>query len=582
MSSNRDLAARFHEASAILEITGANAFRVNALARVARVLEDLPTEVAPLAGDLKALQAIDGIGKSSAEKITEFVEDGTIGEFDELRDSIPAGLIDVLAVPGLGPKTVKVLWEKGDVTDVASLKKKIDSGELEKLPRMGAKTLANIKDAIEFSERSAGRMRLGEALPLAEALVARLSNAKGVTRIAYAGSLRRGRETIGDIDLLVAAKDASDPTEALKSMPGVEKVLLSGDTKTSVRLKKGVQVDLRIVPEDQFGAALLYFTGSKEHNVMLRELAIAKNMRLNEYGLFPDDGEAESPHTRGIKAVASESEKEIYAALDVPMLPPELREDRNPVDWVDPGDLVSVASVKAELHAHTTASDGVMSLDELISQARKRDFHTLAVTDHSKSSAQANGLSVERLLEHIEAIHAANEEYDDITVLAGSEVDILADGTLDYDDDILAQLDWVIASPHSSLRQDPKKATARILKAIEHPFVHVIGHPTGRLINEREGLSPDMAELVAAAKEHDTALELNANPWRLDLRDKHVRLASEAGVLVTVDTDAHHPGDFELLKYGVLTARRGGLTQKLCPNCWTAKKLHKWIHSKRP
>ncbi len=295
MSSNRELATRFQEAAAILEITGANAFRVNAVTKVARILEDLPTEIAPLAEDLKALQAIDGIGKSSAEKIKQFVETGTIEEFDTLRDSIPPGLIQVLEVPGLGPKTVKVLWEKGGVVDVASLKSKIESGELENIPRMGKKTLANILDAIEFSERSQGRMRLGDALPLAEALVARLSNARGVTRIAYAGSLRRGRETIGDIDILVASSAPESPTRALTEMPGVEKVLLSGDTKTSVRLEAGVQVDLRIVEESNFGAALLYFTGSKEHNVMLREIAIAKSMRLNEYGLFAGGGETDPP-----------------------------------------------------------------------------------------------------------------------------------------------------------------------------------------------------------------------------------------------------------------------------------------------
>ncbi|MCH2144402.1 MAG: DNA polymerase/3'-5' exonuclease PolX [Phycisphaerales bacterium] len=581
MSSNRDLADRFLEAAAIMEITGANGFRVNAVTKVARILEDLPTEIAPMADDLKALQAIDGIGKSSAEKIKEFVETGTIKDFDALRESIPPGLIEVLDVPGLGPKTVKVLWEKGDVVDVESLKAKIDSGELEGIPRMGAKTLANIRDAIDFSERSAGRMRLGEALPLADALVARLSNARGVTRIAYAGSLRRGRETIGDIDILVASTTPESPTAALTKMPGVEKVLLSGETKTSVRLESGVQVDLRIVPESTFGAALLYFTGSKEHNVMLREIAIAKSMRLNEYGLFPDDGAEEPPQKRGIEPVASASEQDIYDALDIRFLPPELREDRNPVDWSVPEDLVTVKAIKAELHCHTDASDGVMTLDELIEQARKRDFHTLAVTDHSRSSVQANGLSVDRLLAQIDEIHEANERYEDITVLAGSEVDILADGRLDYDDEILARLDWVVASPHTSLRQDPAKATARLVKAIEHPLVHVLGHPTGRLINEREGLSPDMAELIAAAKAHDTALELNANPWRLDLRDKHVRLASTEGALVTIDTDAHRPADFDLLKYGILTARRGGLTTGLCPNCWDRERLRAWIDSKR-
>jgi DNA polymerase (family 10) len=581
MSSNRNLAARFQEAAEILEITGANAFRVNAVTKVARVLEDLPTEVAPIATDLKALQAIDGIGKSSAEKIKQFVETGTIKEFDTLRDSIPPGLLQVLDIPGLGPKTVKVLWEKGGVVDVQSLKIKIENGELENIPRMGAKTLANILDAIDFRERSKGRMRLGDALPLAEALVARLSNARGVTRIAYAGSLRRGRETIGDIDILIASSTPESPTRALTETPGVEKVLLSGETKTSVRLDVGVQVDLRIVPESSFGAALLYFTGSKEHNVMLREIAIAKGMRLNEYGLFPDDGDPEPPHSRGIEPIAADTERTVYDALNVRFLPPELRENRSASDWAAPEDLVTIKSIKAELHCHTVASDGVMTLDALIQQARKRGFHTLAVTDHSKSSVQANGLSVERLLEHIQAIHEANQRFDDITVLAGSEVDILADGHLDYDDEILQRLDWVVASPHSSLRQDPKKATERLLMAIEHPMVHVIGHPTGRLINEREGLAPDMATLVAAATEHDTALELNANPWRLDLRDRHVRLAAEAGTLVTIDTDAHKPADFELLKFGILTGRRGGLTQDLCPNCWEAERLHGWIRSKR-
>ena len=564
-----------------MEITGSNAFRVNAITKVARILDDLPTEIAPIAGDLKALQALDGIGKSSAEKISECVETGTIREFDELKESIPSGLIDVLEIPGLGPKTVKVLWEKGGVTDIETLKTKIDDGALTDIPRMGAKTLANIRDAIDFSERSAGRMRLGQALPLAEALVARISNATGVTRIAYAGSLRRGRETIGDIDILVAAKDPEAPTRILKETPGVEKVLLSGETKTSVRLDSGMQVDLRIVAESAFGAALLYFTGSKEHNVLMREVAIEKSMRLNEYGLFPDDGDPEPPQNRGIAPVAAETEQAIYEALEIPFLPPELREEAARNGLALPENLVTVKSIKAELHCHTNASDGTMTLDELIEQARKRGFHTLAVTDHSRSSAQANGLSVERLLEHIAAIHEADDRYDDITVLAGSEVDILADGRLDYDDEILQQLDWVVASPHSSLRQEPAKATERLLKAIEHPMVHVIGHPTGRLINEREGLSPDMATLIAAAKEHDTALELNANPWRLDLRDKHVRLAASEDVLVTIDTDAHRPADFDLLKYGVLTARRGGLPTTLCPNCWESDRLLDWIRSKR-
>jgi DNA polymerase (family 10) len=581
MSMNQEIAKRFADAAAILEITGANGFRVNAVMKVARLLEEMPEDISPLAGDPKSLAKIEGIGKSSAEKISEYARSGTIEDFDTLRASIPAGLIDVLALPGLGPKTVGLLWKKGDVTDVTSLEKKIDSGELTDIPRMGKKTLDNIKDAIEFSRKSAGRMRLGDAMPLAERLVERISKASDVTRIAYAGSLRRGRETIGDIDILVAAKNPSGATDSLTSLPDVEKVLLSGETKTSVRLEQGVQVDLRIVPESIFGAALMYFTGSKEHNVMLRERAIERGLRLNEYGLFEDDGEKEPPQNRGLPPVAAADENSIYEKLDMKMVPPELREEIQNQDAVIPQDLVTLRSIKAELHSHTVASDGSMTLEELIQQARSRGFHTLAVTDHSKSSVQANGLSVERLLAHIEAIQEANRCHDDITVLAGSEVDILADGSLDYDDDILSRLDWVIASPHSSLRQEPEKATKRLLKAIEHPLVHAIGHPTGRLINEREGLSPDMARLFEAAKEHETAMELNANPWRLDLRDRHVRMAQDAGVMVTVDTDAHSPTDFDLLRYGIMTARRGGLRTSLCPNCWPADELLAWIRSKR-
>ena len=576
---NQEIARRFAEAAAILEITGANAFRVNAVTKVARLLEEMPEDIGAIADDPKAVAKIDGIGKSSAEKISEYAGTGTIADFDELKASIPPGLIDVLALPGLGPKTVGLLWKKGDVTDVESLEAGIDTGALTDIPRMGKKTLANIKDAIEFSRRSAGRMRLGDAMPLAERLVDSISSAEGVTKIAYAGSLRRGRETIGDIDILVAANAPESPTKALTSLPDVEKVLLSGETKTSVRLEQGVQVDLRIVPEAQFGAALMYFTGSKEHNVMLRERAIERGLRLNEYGLFEDDGEKEPPQNRGLTPVAAKTEEAIYEHLDLQPVPPELREESRPESL--PDDLLSLESVKAELHAHTVASDGTMTLDELIDQARSRGFHTLAVTDHSKSSVQANGLSVARLLEHVDAIHEANERYDDITVLAGSEVDILADGTLDYEDDVLARLDWVIASPHSSLRQDAGKATTRLLRAIEHPLVHAIGHPTGRLINEREGLSPDMTRLMEAAREHDTALELNANPWRLDLRDRHVRMAQELGVMVTIDTDAHGPGDFDLLRYGIMTARRGGLGCSLCPNCWAADELLSWIRSKR-
>ncbi|MEM7230507.1 MAG: DNA polymerase/3'-5' exonuclease PolX, partial [Planctomycetota bacterium] len=489
-------------------------------------------------------------------------------------------ITDVLKIPGLGPKTVKAIWDHAGVTDIPSLKEAIASGTLADVPRMGAKTIQNITDSIAFAEKSSDRTRLGQAQPLAEQIVASLQQRKDVKAIDYAGSLRRGRETIGDIDILVAATKADAISDAFQTMPGVEKVLVAGDTKSSIRLDVGVQVDLRIVPPDVYGAALMYFTGSKEHNVVMRERAIKRGLRLNEYGLFPEDDEDSPPQTRGIKPVAAKTEQDIYAALELPYIPPELREARGEFD-TDPPALITVKDIKAELHAHTIASDGKMTIEELAECALERGFHTIAVTDHSRSSAQANGLEVDRLLEHIDAVHAVNEAMDDITVLAGSEVDILADGRLDYNDDILAQLDVVVASPHTALSQDPKKATARLLKAIEHPLVHIIGHPTGRIINKREGLLPDVPTLIAAAVEHDTAMEINSNFLRLDLRDTHVRAVVEAGGLIAIDTDAHTPQHFEFLRYGVTTARRGWLTKQQCINAWSKTKLYRWLKSKR-
>ncbi|MHC5023965.1 MAG: DNA polymerase/3'-5' exonuclease PolX, partial [Planctomycetota bacterium] len=480
----------------------------------------------------------------------------------------------------LGPKTVKLLWEKAGVTDVPSLVKAMDAGELEKLPRMGAKTIQNIRESLEFVAKAGDRSRLGQALPVAEAIVASLEKIKGTKQVAYAGSLRRGRETIGDIDILASSTQPKVLSKSFREMQGVTKVLAAGETKSSVRLEAGIQVDLRVVDDATFGAALLYFTGSKQHNVVLRERAIKMGFRLNEYGLFPDDDEPEPPQQRGVKPVARKTEAQIYQKLDLPLIPPELREDRGEIGATLPT-LLELDDIKAELHAHTIASDGKMTIEELAQAAKARGFHTVAVTDHSKSSIQANGLDERHLRAHIEAIREADATVKGITILAGSEVDILGDGHLDYDDDLLAELDIVVASPHVALRQDPKKATKRLLKAIAHPLVHILGHPTGRLINTREGLHPDIEALVAAAIEHDTALEINASFMRLDLRDVHVKAAADAGALIAINTDAHAPEHLEFLRYGVLTARRGWLTKASCVNAWTKPKLAKWLQAKR-
>ena len=595
MGFNADLAAALEEMSRLLELTGANRFKVNALAKGARVVESIGRDLEPIAGDPDELQAIDGIGKGIAEKIGEFAETRSIEELDELRAEVPSGLMRVMEIPGLGPKTVRAMWTELKVEDLDGLRRVIDDGTLAELPRMGAKAVQRIKDALAFAERAGKRLHLGVALPLAEVVVEHLQGVDGVQRIAYAGSLRRGKETIGDVDLLVVADDPAAVHEAFRTMPKVERVIGSGETKTSVLVDlsdvpggrwgamegAAVQMDLRTVPEASWGAALMYFTGSKEHNVVLRERAQKRGLTLNEYGLFPDDDQDTPPQSRGVEPVASDTEEAIYDALELRWVPPELREDRGELNADDVGGLITVEDIRAELHAHTNASDGSLTLDELIEAAKARGFHTITVTDHSKSSVQANGLSVERLREQADAIDAANERHTKITVLKGSEVDILADGTLDYDDDVLAALEVVVASPHAALRQDTAKATARLIKAIEHPLVHIIGHPTGRLIERRPGLDLAMDEIIAAAKEHDTALEINAHWLRLDLRDTHVRAAVEAGVKIAIDCDVHSAEDFENIRYGVLTGRRGWLPASLCVNTWTKAKLHTWLASKR-
>lgn len=596
MGSNEHLAGLFGRMAQMLELLGEDRFRAIAHDRVARIIADSGRDFLSLADDRDALIAIDGIGEKTADKIIEYAETERIKEHDQLAKKIPAGLMALLDIPGLGPKTVRTLWKDGHVESLADLKRIIDDGSILGLPRMGKKTVDNLKESIAFSEASGGRTPLGIAMPIAEALVEHLGSVRGVERIAYAGSLRRGRDTIGDIDLLAVAKDEAALRDAFTAMEGVEKVLAMGEKKCSVRLacaERGggggarggaaVQVDLRIIPLASWGAAMMYFTGSKEHNIRLRERSQKRGLTLNEYGLYPDEeGEDSPPQERGVKPVAGKTEHDIYEALDLAWAPPELREDRGEVaDGYAPPPLVTIEDIKAELHAHTTASDGKLSIEELALAAKARGFHTIAVTDHSKSSAVAGGLSAQRLLEHADAVREADRAIKGIRILAGSEVDILADGSLDYDDEILAALDIVVASPHASLRQDRKAAMKRLLNAVCHPLVHILGHPTGRLIGEREGFDLNITELAHAAAEHGVALELNANWRRLDLRDAHVSAALEAGALIAINCDVHREAGFDNLRYGVLTARRGGLTPDRCISTWSARKLHAWLASKR-
>ncbi len=587
----------FNEMSQMIELLGGDRFRVNAHAKAARVLKDTTADIEALAsdGDTKALIALEGIGKGTASKLIELAQHGNMSEYDELRDQIPKGLMEVLEIPGLGPKTVKLMWDEKNVESIEDLLKIIDDGSILELPRMGQKTVDNIKESIEFMAQSGGRLHIGIAQGVADRFVEMMSAVKGVKQCAFAGSLRRGKETIGDIDILLATSAPEAAREAFTNAKGVIKVLANGEKKSSIRVaiedessrwgaedNTAVQVDLRIVDESAWGAALMYFTGSKEHNVRLRERAIKQGMTLNEYGLFKDDGsEKTPPQERGEKPLACKTEEAIYEKLGVPYYPPTIREDRGELDLEETPDLIRVEDISAELHSHTTASDGKMSIEESAGIAKDRGFHTLAITDHSQSSAVAGGLDPERLRKHIEAIKEADERTEGISILAGSEVDILVDGTLDYDDDLLAELDVVVASPHAGLRAKPKQATKRLLKAIEHPLVHIIGHPTGRLIERRPGLEPDMNEIFAAAVEHDVALEINSHWMRLDLRDTHVRAAVEAGCKIAIDCDVHYAGDYGNIRFGVLTGQRGWLTKERCINTWSKQKLHKWLRSKR-
>jgi len=584
MGFNQDIASILSEMADLLELTGADRFRVNAHARSARIIKDLPTDLSTLAEDKKALTAIEGIGAKTAEKIMEFAREGAVYEHGELLTQVPRGLLEVLKIQGLGPKTVRVFWQDKGIESIDDLKEAIANDALSDLPRMGQKTIANIYDGIEFLETTRGRTPLGQAMPVAESIVKTLADFDCVDRVEYAGSLRRGEETIGDIDILVSTRDAQKVTEAFVGMDGVQKILAKGETKSSVRFSwRGtlIQVDLRIVQAPAFGAALLYFTGSKDYNVRLREIAIKKNLTLNEYGLFPDDGsEQSSPQSRGVKPIASKTEAEIFEAIGAPARPPELRAGTH-VEDPPPAGLITLADICAELHAHTTASDGRLSMQELAECAMARGFHTIAVTDHSQAATIANGLSPERLRKQIKKIKEVNERIDGITLLAGSEVDILPDGTLDFDDDLLAELDVVVASPHLALKQSPSDATKRLMKAIEHPLVHIIGHPCGRLVGSREGLSPDIHALCEAAAANETALEINANWHRLDLRDTHVRIAMEAGALIAIDCDVHREQGFDNLRFGVVTGRRGGLTAERCVNTWDETRLHAWLRSKR-
>jgi DNA polymerase (family 10) len=551
--TNAELARALARIGTLLEIDGANPFRVRALKEGARVVEGHGESLAAIAAEPGALEAIPGIGKGIAQHIRDFVASGHTETLDELLKKYPGDVVGFTELQGLGPKRVKVLFDALGIRTREALEKAAKEGKLRDLPGFGEKVEQNVLKALATASQWSGRVLLAQAWTQAHALAERIRTVKGVKQAELAGSFRRRKETIGDLDLLVTGGDPERVMQAFTTHESVADVLGRGDTKSSVRLQSGIQADLRLVPEGSFGAALLYFTGSKEHNIELRKLAIEKGLSLNEYGL-----------TRGERVLAAASEEEVYRALGLSYVPPELREARGEIAQARDGKLprlIEERDLRADLHMHTTRSDGRDSIDDMVGAAKACGYAYLAITEHSKALAFANGFDAARVRKSAIEIEAARKRHPDVQILHGLEVDILADGELDLDDDTLELLDWVIVSIHSRFEQAPDVATARALRAVSHPAVHAFGHPTGRLIGSREPVAFDVESVAAAAAANGVAMEINASPERLDLSDVNARLAREKGCRFVIDTDAHAVGQLENIRYGVFQARRAGLTR---------------------
>jgi DNA polymerase (family 10) len=550
---NPQVAGVFHEIADLLELKGDNPFRVRAYRRAAMNVEAIPKDVAGMSE--AELQALPGIGKDLAHKIRQYVESGRIDVHEELQKEIPRGLLELLRVPGIGPKTARLLYDRRGVSGVRDLETLAREGKLAGLPGIQAKTEENIRKGIEQLRKGTDRFPLGKALPVARGVVEMLRDAVPGGRYEIAGSIRRWKETVRDIDILAAGKKPEAISKAFVGMPGAGEVLERGTTKSSILTAEGIQVDLRVVAEESFGAALQYFTGSKEHNVRLREMASRRGLKLNEYGVFREPGG---------RKVGGREEEDIYRALGLPFIPPEIREDQGEIEAALEGklpELLALADIRGDLHVHTKWSDGAHGLSEIVAAAGERKYGYVAITDHSKGLGVARGLTEERVREQIAEIDAANRKTKGFRILKGIEVDIRGDGTLDLPDALLRDLDIVVASIHSGFRQPGEQLTKRLVAAIRNPYVHVIAHPTGRLLGEREAYPADMDAVLAEAARCGKAMEINAHPLRMDLSDANARAAKRLGVPLVVSTDTHVLANLDYMGYGVSIARRGWLTR---------------------
>lgn len=570
--NNREIAEMFEKVADMLSIRGDQIHRVLAYRRAAENIRDLGRDLHHVQEE-EGLTEIPGIGATLAAKIEEMLTTGQLEFYEKLSEEVPPSLVEMLRVEGLGPKRVFQVYKELGIETLDQLSAAAESGKLRELSGLGAKSeakiIANIKALAQHGD---DRVPIETAWPVAHEILAELQELEGVEKAAVAGSLRRMRETIGDVDLLVAAQESEPIMEYFRSMERVESISGSGPTKSSVILLNGMQVDLRVLPAERWGTLLSYFTGSKNHNVRLREMALKQGLTLNEHAFTPLEGGEE---------ILCATEEKVYEVLGLPYILPTMREDWGEIEAAQTGKLpdpIKLEDLIADLHMHSTWSDGKMSVMEMAQAAKADGLQYIVITDHSVSLGIANGLSVERLQAQSAEIKEANDKLGpDFRVLHGTEMEIRADGSLDYPDDVLAELDFVIASLHVSLSQPRDEITKRLLGAIENPHVDMIAHPTGRLLPERPGADLDMDQVIAAAVRTGTILEINANPRRLDLRDSHVRLAVEAGVKLAIDTDAHHSDQFQLRHYGVAVAQRGWATAKDVVNTWPLDKFLAYI-----
>ena len=561
---NPEVAQVFEEVADLLDIQGENPFRVRAYRNAARTLRDLSAPLAQMPPE--KLEDLDGIGKDLAGKIITILETGDLPLRRELRGQVPAGLHDLITVPGLGPKRAQTLHQRLNIGSLDSLRQAAEKHRIRKLRGFGAKTEEKILQALQGREETGRRVLLAEAQVFADAVVRHLKQAPGVGQVEVAGSFRRRKETVGDLDLLVTCRRAGPVMDHLADYEAVAEVLARGQTKMSVRLRNGLQMDLRVVPEASYGAALQYFTGSKEHSIQLRRRALKRGLKVNEYDIF-----------RGKKRVAGGTEEEVYEAVGLPWIPPELREARGEIEQALEGRLprlLELEDLRGDLHMHTTATDGRAALEEMVQGAKKRGYAYIAITDHSRRVTMAKGLDAKRLRQHWKAIDKLAGRVKGITLLKGVELDILEDGRLDLLDDVLAEADWVVASIHYGQDQPREKITRRLLNAIKCPHVHAIGHPTGRLIGKRKGYDVDLGVVFRAAADYGCLLELNSQPDRLDLDDTALMAAKERGVGIVVNTDAQSVEELEL---GVYQARRAGLEARDMANTRTLAQLRKLL-----